>query len=101
MDHMTNESFRFFVDQVVRQYQELKMDIRTEVGQLRMQLSEEAKVQAEDLKEFKAESNDRFERIEQNILDLQKYKWYLVGAASLAFGIAEVGLRVADYFLNR
>lgn len=101
MSEPSTEYFKFFVEQVVRQYQELKFDIRAESGQLRLQISDSAKAQDEDLKEFKTETNDRLEHIEKNILDLQQFKWYIAGAAAIAFALAEIGMRAFDYFVHK
>lgn len=99
MSDQVSDSFKFFVEQVVRQYQELKFDIRTESSQLRNQLTDGAKAQADDLKEFKKDCDERFAQIEKNILDLQRFKWSIAGAAALAFALAEIGMRAFDYFV--
>lgn len=101
MDNLTDNSFRFFVDQVVRQYQDLKADFKYEVGDLKRQLAHDAKEQALELKEFKKETNARFENIEKQIIDLQAWKWYIAGAAAVSFALAEVALRLFEYYLNK
>lgn len=101
MDNFTDNSVKFFFDQVVRQYQDLKLDLRQEVGDLKRQLSHDAKEQALELKEFKQETNARFEKIEKQIIDLQSWKWYIAGAAAFAFALAELGIKALEYYLSK
>lgn len=95
-----DESFRFFVDQVVRQYQELKSDIRNEVGDLRRQLSVDSERAAQDLKDYKASVEERFQHIETQLDDLKQFRWTIVGAAALAFAVAEVAFRAIEWWLQ-
>jgi len=98
---MSNESLRFFIDQVVKQYQDLKQDFRIEIGNLRLQLSKDAERAMADLKDFKDESNEKFEHLEDRISKLEAFSWKLIGAASAAMFVIEVLIRVAEYYIHQ
>jgi hypothetical protein len=97
---VTDESFRFFVDQVVRQYQELKIDIKNEVGDLRRQLAVDSERVAIDLRDYKASIEKRFRNIERQLDDLKQFRWTMAGAAAVAFGLAEVAIRALEWWLQ-
>lgn len=82
--------FKFFVDQVVRQYQDLKSDLKQEMQSMRGELKD--RHQAID---------HRLEKAEKHIAEIQGWKWYMAGAAAVAFGIAEVAIRTFDYFFYK
>lgn len=87
---MNEDVLTFFIEQVVRQYQDLRSDIRD----LR-------EMQAEDLKEFKQETNERFEKIERELFELHQFKWQILGASAIVVMLAEVGKLVFDYLIYK
>lgn len=89
MKTVSGEAFKFFVDQVVRQYQDLKADLQREMQDLKI-----------ELKEKDRSFDERLGNAEDRITTLEQWKWYIAGAAGFAFAMAEAAIRAIDYYLK-
>lgn len=87
-------SMRFMMEQVSRQYQDLKVDLRTEMAVLRKDLTREFRRQDDNVKELKAETDQRFMLMDERLLEVQTFKWRVVGALSLVVFAAELIMRL-------
>jgi len=86
---MDDDSFKFFVDQVIRQYQELKTDIRADFLELKV-----------DLKNHQLEFEKRHQQLEKRISRLESFKSYIAGVAGISIIIAEVAGRVIEHYFR-
>ncbi len=86
---MMDDSFKFFVDQVVSQYKELKADIRGDLASLK-----------EELKDHQRDQDEKHSALEKRVKDLEGYRSYLAGAAMLAFVLAELLGKGLEYFFS-
>lgn len=100
MENMSNETIRFFADQVIRQYHDLRADIKSDLGLLRAQILQEYLRQEADLKDFKEETNDRFEKLEKSMLNLQEFKWRLTGGMAILFGAIQILVTLAERYFT-
>ncbi len=80
-----DDSFKFFVDQVVGQYRELKADIKSDMNELKDAMKDHRTEQAQ---------------LEKRIKDLENFKSYMAGVAAFAVVLAECLAKVVEYYIK-
>lgn len=81
-----DDSFKFFVDQVVGQYRELKADIKADMQEIK-----------ESMNDYKKEQGE----LEKRITDLENFKSYMAGVAAISFIIVEILGKVFEHYLTK
>lgn len=98
MSEMNSDLFKFFSDQVVRQYQELKADFKSEMASLKAEINKESLGHNSKLDEFKDETTSRFVLTDERLTALEKFNWRITGAGVILIAIIEVGVRVLEKY---
>ncbi len=81
-----DDSFKFFVDQVVGQYKDLKADIKADLL---------------ELKESMQDHRSEHERLKQRVSELERFRSYMAGAAAFAFVLAEIIGKSIEYYFKK
>lgn len=91
MNGSGSEDFRFILEQMARQHQDLKADFRIEMASLGHSL-------LNNLTAHSLEDEVRFKETSRRLSTLERPFWALAGAGSLLFIVLEMGFRSFDYF---
>ena len=95
-DELAGPNLRFLVEQVTRQYQDLKVDLRVEMATLRGELRREAEQADRHFVSFMDESDRRLVLMEEQLLAIQKFKWMALGITSATVLDVEVLLNLSS-----
>lgn len=89
-----DSGIRFVLEQVSRQNQDLKVDLRTEMAVLRGYLTAEFGRHDTERKALKEEFDGRFMLTEERLTDLQQFKWKTAGVMAVILFLADVAIKV-------
>ncbi len=95
-DELAGPNLRFLVEQVTRQYQDLKVDIRVEMSTLRAEIRRESDQADKHFVSFMDESDRRFALMEEQLLAIQKFKWMALGITSATVLVVEILLNLSS-----
>lgn len=96
MSDTAGPNLRFLVEQVTRQYQDLKVDIRVEMSMLRTELRRESDQADKQFASFMDESDRRLALMEEQLLAIQKFKWMALGITSATVLVVEILLNLSS-----
>lgn len=74
-----SDELRLLLAQVTRQHRDLKLDIKQQFVDLK-----------QDIKEEKFEQKEEFNKLDDRVTFLERFKWYLSGALALALLIITI-----------
>ncbi len=83
----SSEDFRYLLDQMNRNTQDLKQDFRIGIASIN-----------ESLKSHIEDDADKFSKLEAKVDELEKPLYKMLGAGGLLFVLVEVAFRSFDYF---
>lgn len=89
-----DSGLRFILEQVSRQNQDLKVDLRTEMAVLRRYLTAEFGRHDTERRELREEMQGNQKLTDERLTELQQFKWKTAGVMAVILFIADVLIKV-------